>query len=92
MQPDQAVLADGSGEGKNDHDLSSPLGIAGHLDGIVEGLMICGWAYSEASDGAPLHIEVMETGNVLLTGTAGHSRPDVAEAGAGGERCGPDDR
>ncbi|MCP9319598.1 Hint domain-containing protein [Acetobacter persici] len=61
----------------------------GYIDNVSRD-RVCGWIYDPAKPGKSVAIQVAVNGTIVERSVANGRRPDVADAGAGPERCGFD--
>ncbi|MDN7353655.1 Hint domain-containing protein [Acetobacter senegalensis] len=68
---------------------ASSAAMRGYIDSVSRD-RVCGWIYDPAKPGKSVAIQVAVNGTIVERSVANGRRPDVADAGAGPERCGFD--
>lgn len=68
---------------------ASSAAVRGYIDSVSRD-RVCGWIYDPAKPGESVAIQVVANGMIVERSIANGRRPDVADAGAGPERCGFD--
>ncbi|WP_086641640.1 Hint domain-containing protein [Acetobacter tropicalis] len=68
---------------------ASSTAMRGYIDSISRD-RVCGWIYDPAKPGESVAIQVVANGTIVERSIANGRRPDVADVGAGPERCGFD--
>ncbi|MFE8871767.1 hypothetical protein ACE4RV_01080, partial [Acetobacter persici] len=68
---------------------ASSTAMRGYIDSVSRD-RVCGWIYDPAKPGKSVAIQVAVNGMIVERSIANGRRPDVADAGAGPERCGFD--
>ncbi|MCH4022381.1 MAG: Hint domain-containing protein [Acetobacter sp.] len=68
---------------------ASSTAMRGYIDSVSRD-RVCGWIYDPAQPGESVAIQVAVNGMIAERSVANGRRPDVADAGAGPERCGFD--
>lgn len=63
--------------------------MCGYIDSVSRD-RVCSWIYDPAKPGESVAIQVVANGTIVERSIANGRRPDVADVGAGPERCGFD--
>ncbi|MFT8523387.1 Hint domain-containing protein [Gluconobacter oxydans] len=69
--------------------LASSTTMRGYIDNVSRD-RVCGWIYDPSKPGESVAIQVAVNGTIVERSIANGRRPDVADVGAGPERCGFD--
>jgi ADP-heptose:LPS heptosyltransferase len=62
--------------------------LRGHVDGVLDGKSIVGWAFDPAIPETPITIRILEGDDLIVSGTANRNRVDVRASGVGNGLCG----